>query len=104
MGSEGPGRRQAPARAQPLLASLTGGHASCRILLATKSLLNHYQFASDCETEGQLMTAKRARLLAKHYLFDSTMKVVSVRGRRTNALPKSSEQFQSAIELLPNRG
>lgn len=50
------------------------------------------------------MTAKRARLLAKHYLFDSTMKVVSVRGRRTNALPKSSEQFQSAIELLPNRG
>lgn len=50
------------------------------------------------------MTAKRARLLAKHYLIDSTMKVVSVRGRRTNAQPKSSEQFQSAIELLHNRG
>jgi hypothetical protein len=50
------------------------------------------------------MTAKKARLLAKHYLFDSTMKVLLARGRRFNAQPKSPEQFQSAIELLHNRG
>lgn len=58
--------------------------------LATKSLLNHYQFDSDCETgEGQAGDFSESGLLAKYYLFDSTMKVISGPERRTNVYPES---------------
>jgi hypothetical protein len=97
MNAEGPGGRHAQTRPQPLLTppwlEFTRNTKYCSLLRCYRITINLLVIM---KVGGAADDRQQSELLLKYYLFDSTMKVVSVRGcsRRTNARTKSWSSFK----------